>query len=481
MRTGFDVIVVGGGPAGCVVASRLTEDPDRSVLLVEAGPDYGARHDGHWPRDILDARADADQTHDWGFIGRSATRAKIIGGCSSHNECVVAWAPPGDHEAWAEVGGGGWGFEAQRPYLERAQTILRTRTTDRGHLDALEDSFLRAVEEVGLITLDELNGPAWGPGAASLPRNIVDGIRWNAAFAYLDPVRDRPNLTIQADTRVDRVVCEGGVARAVVAERFGRHEEFAAGTVVLTAGTYLSPAILQRSGIGPRAELERLGIDPVVDLPGVGTQLLDHPMVDVTFAADRSAPPTFDDGIKDVLLKARSSMCTDEHWDTHVLVFASHANGGEPGQIIISAGVVASDSVGRLALPSADPALLPHLIQPFTQLSQHDVAVLIEGIELIRRLARTGALGPLLGEELEPGHVDLENWVRLSAAGYWHPIGTCRMGPSSDRFAVVDPTGRVHGTEGLVVADASLFPTTPRANTHLPTIGIAEFIASTIR
>ncbi len=478
--SGFDVVVVGGGPAGCVMASRLTEDPDRSVLLLEAGPDHGARSEGRWPRDILDAGADADQSHDWGFSGPSATRAKIIGGCSSHNQCVVAWAPPGDHAAWAAVGHEGWGFEAQRPFLERAERLLHTRASPIGELDPLESAFIEAVEEIGLPALDRLNGPDWGPGAASLPRNVLDGVRWNAAFAYLDPVRGRPNLTIRADTLVDRVVFEGTLARGVLTERFGTREEFAAGTVIVTAGTYMSPAILQRSGIGPATELERLGIEPIVDLPGVGSNLLDHPMVDVTFEAGRSSTPVVGHGLEEVLLKARSSRCTDEHWDAHVLVWASHPDDGER-QIIVSVGVVESDSVGRLELPSTDRAAVPELAQPFAELSDHDTAVLIEGIELIRRLAGTRALGPFLGDELDPGQTDLESWIRASVGGYWHPVGTCRMGPSNDPFAVVDPNGRVHGTLGLVVADASIFPTTPRANTHLPTIGIAESIAATIR
>jgi choline dehydrogenase len=161
----------------------------------------------------------------------------------------------------------------------------------------------------------------------------------------------------------------------------------------------------------------------------------------------------------------------DGHWPEDIL----------DAEIILSVGVVESDSVGGMRLPSADPEVLPDLVQPFSVLSDHDTDVLVEGIGLIRRLARTRALGQFVEIELEPGQAgDLESWVRANAAGYWHPVGTCRMGPSSDRLTVVDPTGRVHGTEGLVVADASIFPTTPRANTSLPTIGIAEFIASTI-
>ena len=160
MRDAFDVVVVGGGSAGCVLAARLSEDPDRTVLLLEAGPDYGPYEEAGWPQDILDGRRVAMESHDWGFAGgEDAARAKILGGCSSHNACAVLWAPPGDHARWVELGNPGWDFREQAPYLERGETQLRTRVPESEELTVLEASFLEAVDEIGLSLLERHNGP----------------------------------------------------------------------------------------------------------------------------------------------------------------------------------------------------------------------------------------------------------------------------------------------------------------------------------
>jgi choline dehydrogenase len=250
--------------------------------------------------------------------------------------------------------------------------------------------------------------------------------------------------------------------------------------VVIAAGAYMSPVILQRSGIGPEDELARLGVPAAVPLPGVGQNLLDHPWAGVTFAPTAKLEAATPDLLPKVMLRARSSRCRDGYWDTHVVPEFGRAQDGSRLEVAFHVFAVESDSVGRVRLVSSDPEALPVIEQPFADLSDHDIALLVEGIELVRRLASTRALAPFVGEELEPGPIsDVEAWVRGHSGGWWHPVGTSRMGPAGDTCAVVDNLGRVHGIEGVVVADASIFPTIPRANTNLPTVGAAEYIAST--
>ena len=326
--------------------------------------------------------------------------------------------------------------------------------------------------------LDAPNDPAQPIGVARLPVNVVDGVRWSGAFAYLEPARRRDNLTVLGDTLVDRVVLERG---RCVAVQTADGQRISADTVVLAAGAYFSPTILMRSGIGPAGELSGLAIETAVDLP-VGQCLLDHhgtglaweptAALDAVCAANEAAAgPLFE---PHAFVKAASSSCTPGSWDTMLLSWVTPPADDE-GRYAFTLAVFHMKplSHGRLRLRSADPGELPIVERGFFT-DAADLPVVVEGIELARTIAGNEPLRSVLGTELRPGASDLEEYARASARNYFHPAGTCPIGD------VVDGSGRVLGVEGLVVADASVMPTIPRANTNVTVAAIAEKLAETI-
>jgi choline dehydrogenase-like flavoprotein len=466
----YDVVVVGGGTAGCVLAARLTESPDRSVCLVEAGPDYGALAEACWPADVLDARELAE-SHLWspgGEDGRSLG-GRILGGSSSVNACMVVAGSPADYDEW----GPGWSFADLRPFLDRARAELRTAPVNTNRPTAYQRAFLEAAQAAGLPLVDP-DDPATPVGVGPFPANVVDGRRWNAAFAYLDPARARPNLSILGETLVDRVAFDGSRATGVLTAD-GR--ELEAQHVLLAAGAYFSPAILLRSGIGPEADLRRLGIDVVAALP-VGERLLDHCGTDVSFdVAPELQSETEAEGAErgvfaaHAVAKVASATCERGSWDLHLVPWISRTEDGRFRAHVIVFHMKPL-SAGAVRLGSADPTEPPLVERGFLSRDE-DLGPLLEGIELARAIAQAQPLGELLAAELSPAEADPEDYVRATIRNYFHPAGTCPLG------TVVDVHGRVFGTEGLYVADASFMPTIPRANTNLTTAAIAERIAAT--
>jgi choline dehydrogenase len=470
MADRFDVVVVGGGTAGCILAARLAEDGSRRVCLLEAGPDYGPLADGRWPPEILDARS-MPFTHDWGTGGEDGRSlgARVLGGSSAHNACALVQGSPADYDEW----GPEWQYETFEPYLRRAAAALRGAPSNTERPSPFHRAALEAAQAAGLALLSDPNDPAQPVGIAPFPANVVDGTRWNTALAYLDPARDRVHVV--GDTLVDRLVLDGSRATGVQSADGRRFE---ADCVVLAAGAYFSPAILLRSGIGPEAELHRLGVEAAAVLP-VGETLLDHCGTGIAWEPAQQLTAALAEHEREhglfqahLMAKVASSSCPPGSWDLHLLPWVSPVEEGRY-EVVMPVFHMKPASTGRLLVRSTDPAELPLVERGFLTRGE-DLPPLVEAIELARRIAATEPLSDLLASELRPGPADPAQYVRETMRNYFHPAGTCPIG------SVVDPFGRVLGVDGLVVADASIMPTIPRANTNLTTAAIAERIAETL-
>jgi choline dehydrogenase len=498
---GNDVVIVGAGPAGCVLARRLSEDADRAVTLLEAGPDYGP-DPAAWPAVLRDPLAIAPDLHAWGYVqaGRPAerqlplSRARVVGGTSTINACAWLRGSAADYDGWEALGNPGWAFSELLPSFRRVETdplggpfhgddgpVPIWRTPDAA-LTPIDRAFVAAAEAIGIPYVADFNGAAaQSPGVGPMPKNIADGVRMNGAFTYLAPARARPNLSVVPNALVDRVVVEDGRAVGV---RTADGRDFR-GEVILCAGAFGSPAILLRSGIGPAAELERHGIPVVLERPGVGASLFDHPLViglmECAIAPDFApAGPTF----TPVAIKARSRQASDEI-DLHVYQGQTYDADRGAWTFWLSVSLQASRSRGRVRLTSRDPEATLEIDHAYFS-DPGDLEALCDGVELINDLVAAPPLAavarPLPGRALRwRDRDDLREKLRNQVGTTFHPSGTCRMGPAADPTAVVDHEGRVHGLTGLRVADASIFPTIPRANLQCTIDAAAEKIAAAIR
>jgi choline dehydrogenase len=424
----FDVLVLGGGAAGCVVARRLA-DRGADVCLVEAGPDYGPFGSPGWPAEMVEART-LPMTHLWESAAddRSSSRARIIGGCSAHNACMIVRGEPRDYDEW----GAGWTYAELEPYLDRAEEAIGTRP---GIASVLAPWHRAAVESARRV------GVEGGP----FPANARDGVRWNAAFAYLDPVRDR--VSIRADTLVDRVDGHRVHTDRGVLE---------AASIVLAAGAYGTPAILLRSGLGDELPVG----EGLVDHPGVGMRWTPTPRLAADSAShEREHGPLF---------QAHTALTPP---DLHLVPWTNPAEGGY--EVSMAVFFLKPHSRGRVTVTSQDPSAPPRIEHGFLA-DGRDVEPLVRGLEVARSLAAAEPLAAYVEAETAPGDQDLEAYVRANVRGYFHPVGTCALGRVCDRH------GRVLGHEALVVADGSLLPTIPRANTHLSVLAVAEKVAETL-
>lgn len=521
----FDYIIVGAGTAGCVLANRLSQDPSKRVLLLEAG-----KKDNYFWIDIPvgylytigNPRTDwcFETEAETGLNGRSIgyARGKVLGGCSSINAMIYMRGQQYDYDHWAELGNRGWGWQDVLPVFRRSESYQHgaddfhgangeLRVEERRVNWEILDAWRDAAEECGIPKIDEFNrGDNFGN--AYFQMNQRNGKRWSAVRAFLDPVKARSNLTILTEATVRKICFDDNAIKPTatgVVIRQGSHEQLfeANSEVILAAGAIASPQLLQLSGIGVSETLYKHGIQPLIELPGVGENLQDHLQIRTIYSVDntvtlnqrartpwgmalmgleyflrKTGPLTMPPSQLGAFAKTDSNQPTANiEWHVQPLSLDKF---GSPlhryNAITPSVANVRPTSRGQVTLRDQDPSSAP-LIQPNYLSTEEDRAVAVAGLKFTREIMAAPALGPFSPQELKPGAHLTGDEELAHAAGdlgttIFHPVGTCKMG--KDPMAVVDDHLRVHGVKGLRVVDASIMPTITSGNTNAPTVMIAE-------
>lgn len=486
------VVICGAGTAGCVAAARLSEDAGTEVVLLEVGPHYRA---GAWPVELTHSHRIIKETHDWGYLARAGAsprivhvpRGRVVGGSSVTNGAIALRGHPEHYDEWdALVDGFGW--ESWLPWFRAIETdrdfgdaewhgdhgpIPISRYPRDGWME-LQERFAEAALAAGHGWVDDHNRPG-AVGIGPVPLNMIDGVRQTPADRYLDPALARPNLTLRAGVTVDRVVVEDGVARAVEVAGPDGPERIPADVVIMALGTYATPAALLRSGVGPADELARHGIPVAVEVDGVGRGMQDHPKVSYRFELALDAPPWPAPWYQCLLTGAHE--VGGERRVYQVMPYSGTVEGGQRYTDLNVQVADARSRRGRVRLQGRDPAAQP-VIEMGWFLEPSDRAAAVAAGRRLMEVARTAPLADVLTPW--PGLDDPDHVLR-TVETFHHPVGSCRMGRPDDPGAVVDTAGRVRGTEGLMVWDASVIARVPSANTHLAVIALAERLAAAFR